>query len=1190
MVAPSFKRPIWFVSGNTLPDEKELQFIADAGFTDVVLDLQPHGDRIFEDEFFISQLERISQLADGLVLTTHGMVGLRNSMAAMQGLGNPDWLVELAGVAEALDFASVIVSFPEFAVSSNGILESVRRLKGREQIVRLGVAGESLNSPEIRAGFSVSDFALLNLSRGFDISQVERELLGSGGKMVIPLFDPKEEELDLIQRVLDKIEEFKISVPRPIAFSNFDSIRRVPQLPEFIARIQAVPANSDMPSTGVMSSTGDGLPDLKVGNRGTGVGELQVQLKKQGYALEVDSQFGPATAAAVTAFQRDHDLPATGVADFQTRAAIAKEPSAKTPTPSIEESPPADAPIQPGRARITGDTRTDEDSLRIGVAVDCFARLFAAKDVRPPVSLGLFGNWGAGKTYFMSQLKKRITELSDERRETYVNRVAHIEFNAWHYSDANLWANLAVRIFDGLSNELKEETTNGETDAFAQARARLRQRLHSSREAIENAKTLKATVEQQQQSLKQTLHLKQAERKDAVEMRQQLAWGRYLTRALEDDQFVKQISESLSTRDPKNTIDDLKNAKAHIDNLKIAKARIEKLNSLRQQYDSSLMTYLLKHYKVLLVSVFLGVVLLGVPLALGAIDAVSDTVRNWLSAIIAPLGGLATALIKRKQMISNMGGAISRLRKIMAEVDASSDDDTASPDEKNLLVDIAHQDRIIDETNQALVAASTEILKTEKEIIRLESGGLVYDFLAERQDSDSYRSQLGVISTIRRDFRQLAELLNGWNEEQAPNVNPDRTVTDGVLDPPDGDGGPALKSTSPVDRIILYIDDLDRCHPDRVVEVLQAVHLLLALDLFMVVVAVDARWLERSLYKTYLPEAISRPSVSLKCVSENAIVNGMRIDGTVDIASDKKAASFSPQNYLEKIFQIPYSLPKMDADGFGRLVDALTRGGEDVAVSAVPLPIEEPTPLSGGIEEGEESKVVAPARDVPSPSTPVQKGETPEPGADEAAVANAAQPDLAPGDAPGSKAISPLQVDDTAISVSEMERNYMRLLHGFVDTPRLAKRMVNIYRILRVGIAQQMAESDFSNSSIHQLGFLSNEVQGYRAAMVLLAINVGFPRVGGPLTRWLEEEEPAKSFLSLIQTLDAIGPIKTGKRRPYWIAEQLNDSNLRPQIARIAENVSALAEQKEGIVNDIEPYRILAPFVGQYSFRWHLDT
>ncbi|MGH3928616.1 MAG: P-loop NTPase fold protein [Pseudonocardiaceae bacterium] len=36
-----------------------------------------------------------------------------------------------------------------------------------------------------------------------------------------------------------------------------------------------------------------------------------------------------------------------------------------------------------------------------------------------------------------------------------------------------------------------------------------------------------------------------------------------------------------------------------------------------------------------------------------------------------------------------------------------------------------------------------------------------------------------------------------------------------------------------IDRIIIYIDDLDRCPPQRVVEMLEAIHLLLAVELFV---------------------------------------------------------------------------------------------------------------------------------------------------------------------------------------------------------------------------------------------------------------------------------------------------------------------------------------------------------------------
>ena len=42
------------------------------------------------------------------------------------------------------------------------------------------------------------------------------------------------------------------------------------------------------------------------------------------------------------------------------------------------------------------------------------------------------------------------------------------------------------------------------------------------------------------------------------------------------------------------------------------------------------------------------------------------------------------------------------------------------------------------------------------------------------------------------------------------------------------------------ERVVLCVDDLDRCPPEKVVDVLQAMHLLLYFPLF-VVVAVDSR-------------------------------------------------------------------------------------------------------------------------------------------------------------------------------------------------------------------------------------------------------------------------------------------------------------------------------------------------------------
>jgi hypothetical protein len=118
-----------------------------------------------------------------------------------------------------------------------------------------------------------------------------------------------------------------------------------------------------------------------------------------------------------------------------------------------------------------------------------------------------------------------------------------------------------------------------------------------------------------------------------------------------------------------------------------------------------------------------------------------------------------------------------------------------------------------------------------------------------------------------------------------------------------GEADPAGKP--PLERVILYIDDLDRCSPRKVVDVLAAVHLLLALPLFVVVVAVDPRWLRRCL-EQYHSELF-----------------GGRADET---------GGATPLDYLDKIFQVVFALRPMGNEA-DRFVAALVR-----TAVASPLP------------------------------------------------------------------------------------------------------------------------------------------------------------------------------------------------------------------------------------------------------------
>lgn len=52
-------------------------------------------------------------------------------------------------------------------------------------------------------------------------------------------------------------------------------------------------------------------------------------------------------------------------------------------------------------------------------------------DIRPPITVGIFGNWGTGKTTLMGMLRKDLQKEG----------VATVWFEAWRYNQEDaLWA------------------------------------------------------------------------------------------------------------------------------------------------------------------------------------------------------------------------------------------------------------------------------------------------------------------------------------------------------------------------------------------------------------------------------------------------------------------------------------------------------------------------------------------------------------------------------------------------------------------------------------------------------------------------------------------------------------------------------------------------------------------------------
>ena len=816
------------------------------------------------------------------------------------------------------------------------------------------------------------------------------------------------------------------------------------------------------------------------------------------------------------------------------------------------------------------------DSLDVNEQAKIFAALLVADKVRPPLALGLFGDWGVGKTFFMRLMQETVAfvagkDAQPESASESVSRAAQIEFNAWHYVDSDLWASLASHIFDGLSEELR-----GPNDTVEEIRRRLRRSVNSSKRERKEAT---AAIEAAQQERKQAAF----DLKDRREKRERVA-------ALYDSNRLKRVWRAVLAIKP----DRSKPKKKDWPDVSALKSRAQKVSKrlgISDAIDSA--EEATRVYRsicdlsgrgaalarafaadftggrvflsALIVSLLLGAIVAW-PWILGKIENSFDFLEGSLVRWISPFLQLSTVAgaaiawaVKNLKTISSAMDCLEQLQEELRNPRIRLPKPSIC--EIRLKRGIEKLDTDIAAERLRMEEAERQIAEAQAEIQRINAGGLVYDFLEERVRDTRYLDRLGLISVIRRDFEKLSGLLADWRRHGGQGLENGDGSTDKAPD------------SRPIERIILYIDDLDRCPPKRVVEVLQAVHLLLAFDLFVVVVAVDPRWLERSLNEAYNPGGD---------------------DGNWDFKALPRHR-FSAHNYMEKIFQIPFSLPEMEKEGYRKLIASL--------VSTPRSHAEEK--MAERLDKGEAPVEMAEAQDdAKTLEPPVGKTESP----DEDAIEEG-----------GKKVDGGLSASETKIREQEekareqeqieagkrigamlldkSEEQFIAALHVFIGTPRLAKRFVNIYRLIRVRAAS--LDGDFSS-------FIRRDTGDYRAVLALLAVVVGRADVasdilfrlnncsdGGGIFDWLgnafvcdgelASEDGGRSEPENLEI--------HGSRLAYM--EQSFSSDIQTAAVQIRLDMEKVVEALEELGGPpfddrLETYRKWANEVGRFSFRWRL--
>ena len=656
------------------------------------------------------------------------------------------------------------------------------------------------------------------------------------------------------------------------------------------------------------------------------------------------------------------------------------------------------------------DTRSKQDLVGIGTEVNAFSYLIANKDLQPPLAIGLFGDWGSGKSYFMQSLKERIYKITADARESkkpqkdikIFKHIVQIEFNAWHYVEGELWASLVESIFQNLQMQSED------TPTLLQKRQQVViERLESFRREQGMAQVLKDELHKQLLDKKNEIAITKAELDKKLKELNDLKIQDFLAEIdIQDAERAKynKLLDDYGVKEVATTAADFLSAIAGL------RAVLERGNALTMVLRQRGWKWMLG-----IVGVVVSGPLISILLTFLLQNQISE-LTNALLSVSVFLAGL-TAILKNGTM--KLSEAIGQVEQAQFELDGKKRqaEKTYVNNIKRLEDELAGITSTFKNVQCEEREISRQIEALEKELLQITPRRVMLDFIQERAVSEDYRKRLGIAALIRRDFEQLWKLIEEDNK---------KFIEDDIGEMQAGD-------EHRINRIVLYIDDLDRCPPERVVQVLQAIHLLLAFPLFVVVVAVDSRWLSQSLYKQY--EGL------LSANQPEKVKNGGMRPAT-------------SQNYLEKIFQIPFWVRPLSENARMRIVDGLVFQPLEFAKSI------------GGKEKGQKQRVIA----------------WPKSGQVQEYIA-----------------IEKTEMNPKGLETKIIELEFIEKLSSLLgQTPRSVKRFVNLYWLMK------------SMALTHSPSFMNenDKYSEYKQVLLLLAVLTGLPSIATEFFKQLHRTEP----------------------------------------------------------------------------------
>ncbi|MDO9562892.1 MAG: P-loop NTPase fold protein, partial [Bradyrhizobium sp.] len=499
---------------------------------------------------------------------------------------------------------------------------------------------------------------------------------------------------------------------------------------------------------------------------------------------------------------------------------------------------------------------------------------------------------GSGKSTLIEMVRQEIeVRTAANESEAKAPKVVQIKFDAWSHADAeNLWASLTAELFDQLADALDGRKPDGKLRAglMTEIAKRLRKdaevfplaadTLKIQRDVVQNAETTLAGLEHEPVATKV-----------AGEMAQDL-FAAATPKPLSDEDKKNQVKvrEANEAEENKKRLHELLQAcgvpKDERDPEKLAPI-LSGLFDLPSR--ATLLFILLRrsigHGIVYGLGAALAVLIIGAGgavwhLGWGRMPEIWTYAVSGLPslAVLGTLAGTAGVAMRTVTPILRLAADfLARKEKRAAELTTKRREaaETVKKEREKL-------DTMVADEKKAAEFAETYSIAAEG---RSREGLLRY-FISFSPELTEVRKKLGLLATVRRCFETLEQIMR--EKHAATQVEGKPTESKAGSEKTSAGASEELAHVPDVKRIIVYIDDLDRCSEQHVVQVLQAIQLLLAFDLFVVVVAVDARWLHRAVGQVYSGQ-LAQPD------------------------QPAQSASATVADYLEKIFQLPIWMPSI---------------------------------------------------------------------------------------------------------------------------------------------------------------------------------------------------------------------------------------------------------------------------------------